>query len=194
MAHAMNEQQSAVPERPVMVVMVGTPGTGKSFLARLLAPELGAGLVQTDVVRKRRFREPKYTPAESAVTYMLAHKQARRMLAERQSVIFDATNLIEHNRRQLYRIAEEAGAGLLIVWTYAPDHVVRERMQARAQRRDPLDVSDADLRVHALMRERVDPIPRPHFVVNTAVDLGSAVRRLVAEARLLGGRAGPSPS
>lgn len=185
----MREGIESASSRPVLVLMVGAPGSGKSYLARLLAARLGARLVQTDVIRKRHFHPPRYTPLESARVYELAHAQLRRLLAGGRSAIFDATNLIESNRREVYRIAEQAGAGLLIVWTYAPEAVVAERMRARRARSDPRDVSDADWEVFEAMRSRAEPIPRPHFLVNTAAGAEPALSVLTAEARRLAGGA-----
>lgn len=170
--------QPAIGQRPLLVLMVGPPGSGKSYLARRLVSALDATLVQTDVIRKQRFRHPRYTPPEHAAVYRLAHQQLRRLLEQGRSAVFDATNLLEDKRRVVYGLAEEAGARLLIVWTYAPAAVVAERMVGREAGRDLTDASDATWDIYLRLRRRMDPIPRPHFVVNTCVSLEQAVRRL----------------
>ena len=50
-------------------MLIGPPGSGKSFLARLLAARLGAILLQSDALRRQMFRPPRYTPAEHAAVY-----------------------------------------------------------------------------------------------------------------------------
>ena len=177
----MGDVGPAKQNRLALIMMVGAPGTGKTYVARRLAAALGATLVQTDAIRKQHFHPPRYTPAEHATVYRLAHEHIRRLLSQGRSVIFDATNLLEDRRQEVYRLAEEAGAALLIIWTYAPEAVVAERLRSRAMRPAPGDLSDATWEIYLRLRQRMDPIPRPHFLLNTAVRLDRAIERLLAE-------------
>ena len=43
---------AALPEKPVLILTCGLIGTGKSLLARNVAPRLGADIIRTDVLRK----------------------------------------------------------------------------------------------------------------------------------------------
>ena len=162
-------------------MMIGPPGSGKSFLARLLAARLGAILLQSDALRRQMFRPPRYTPAEHAAVYAEAHRRLGRYLRRGERVVFDATNLNEGKRRLVYRLADQAGAGLLLLLTYAPREVLRQRFEARATGADPADLSDADWEVMRNMG-RSQPIGRPHLVVNTTVDLEQLLT--IIEARL----------
>jgi predicted kinase len=153
--------------------MAGRPASGKSYFARLVAERLGAELLQTDNLRKEMFAEPRYTGRESGAVYASAHRRISRLLTAGQTVVFDATNLAERRRSLVYKLAEQAGARLLIVVAYAPAALIRQRLAERAARLDPLDRSDADWAIY-LKLGRVQPVPRPHLLVNTAVDLGQA--------------------
>ncbi len=166
--------------RPLLVLLVGLPGTGKSRLARRLGTALEAQVVESDRVRKQLFAEPRYTGGEHAAVYGWCHTVLRSALVVGRSVIFDATNLDERVRRRVYDIAEQCGARLAIVWATCPRSVVQERMLRRQERRDVDDLSDADWLVYLDMRRRVEPIRRPHVVVNTASDHETLLRRLVA--------------
>ena len=158
--------------------MVGAPGSGKSYLARTLSAEIGAELIQTDAVRKELFPEPRYTPGEASTVYATCHRRIAAALGRGECIIFDGTNLRERRRRTLYQLAERAGAKAIVVVAYASDEVIRARLQQRAERRDPDDQSDADLRVYLRMRRDVEPVPRPHIVVNTAAAPGPVIRLL----------------
>ena len=61
---AQSSPSSSGVRRPALVIMVGAPGTGKSYLARTLSGALGAEIIQTDAVRKELYPEPAYTPAD----------------------------------------------------------------------------------------------------------------------------------
>lgn len=164
-----------------LVLLVGRPGSGKSYLGRLIAERLGWAVVQTDVVRKELFPRPRHTGPESGVVYAEAHGRIREALGSGRSVVFDATNLRERGRRVVYGIADRAGARLVIVVAYAPEAVIRRRLEARRAGADPLDASEAGWEVYRRMG-RVEPIRREHVVVNTGVGVDGAVEVIVRRA------------
>ena len=156
--------------------MAGAPGSGKSYLGGILAEALGAELIQTDAVRKEMFPEPRYTPSEAAAVYSACHRQIRAGLAAGKRIVFDGTNLSERRRRTLYALADDANARLVIVSAYAPESVIRARLNQRMTARTPGDVSDADWTIYLRMRNDAEPIGLPHIIANTTVGFGPVVR------------------
>jgi hypothetical protein len=136
--------------RPLLVAIGGLSGSGKSSVARALAPQLGrfpgAVQVRSDVERKRlfgvdpdrRLPERAYAPEISDIVYAAAHKRAELTLACGQSVILDAVQARPEEREAVAKLAEAAGADFVGLWLDAPGEVLRGRVQAREG-----DVSDA---------------------------------------------------
>ena len=160
-------------------MLVGLPGTGKSRLARRLGAALDAQVVESDRVPKQLFAEPRYTGGEHAAVYGWCHTVLRSALVVGRSVIFDATNLEERVRRRVYDIADACNAQLAIIWVTCPPAMVQERMLRRQDRLDEDDLSDADWWVYLSLRRKVEPIRRPHVVVNTAAGLESLFDRMI---------------
>ncbi len=168
---------------PVLIIISGLPGTGKSYLARRLIDRLPAVIVESDHVRKVLFPQPDYSGPESMWVHRIAHAVTERLLKAGYRVIYDATNLIEWHREKIYRIAEKVGARLVVVQVVAPEEVIRRRLAQRARTREPGDVSDATWEVYEHLKRRVDPLRRPHLVVDTSGDMDSNIRKILRAAR-----------
>jgi aminoglycoside phosphotransferase family enzyme/predicted kinase len=145
-------ERAMQPVPPRLVAVGGLQGTGKTWLARQLAPVLGrvpgALHLRTDEIRKRRAgvapeeRLPPgaYSPAESAAVHAEMFAAARAALAAGQSVVLDAMFL-----DPAMRAAAEAAAAehrFDGFWLEAPLDVLRARVGSRRG-----DASDATVEV-----------------------------------------------
>jgi predicted kinase len=166
--------------RPGLVVLIGLPGSGKSYFARQLARHFPAAVLDIDALRQALIAEPQHTEKEHGRLFPAVHVLSRRLLDRGASVIMDATNLKEANRRPLYRLAEEAGARLVIVRVRAPISLVRRRLGGRVDGRDPLNRSTADLAVLEKMRHDYQRPRRRYFVADTSRDVGPVLDKIVA--------------
>jgi predicted kinase len=126
---------------------------------------------------------PNYSPAESGRLFRACHALIDELLRKGISLIFDATNLIERNREELYRIADSADAKLIIVRLEAPPELVRQRLERRQMEPDPDDKSAANWQVYQKMTATAERIRRNHFAVDTSKDIAPAIEKIVREAR-----------
>jgi uncharacterized protein len=139
------------PPRPRLVAVGGLSGTGKTTVARLLAPALppvpGAVHLRSDEARKVLLGvDPLVGLPAAAYAPEIGRKVYDRLLADAgtclsagQSVVLDATFLDPAKRAALDRLAREAGCGLTAVWLTAPPRTLMARVAAREG-----DASDAD--------------------------------------------------
>lgn len=163
----------------VLVLLVGPPGTGKSYLARRIAERFPMAIVETDEIRRQIAHPPTYSPRESGRVYLTAQRRIERLLREGRAVLFDATNLYERGRKKLYRIAEKYHARLLIVRTTAPEPVIEERLRLRKLGVEPLDLSEAGWEVYSRMKGELQDIRRPHMVIDTSRELQPALESIL---------------
>jgi predicted kinase len=151
--------------RPLLLVLCGGSGTGKTFLAERLAELSGLPHLNSDVVRKgllglqptSRAPDAAYMPEASDRTYAELGRRARAQLAQGGAIV-DATFRFRRDRRAF---AGELGPdGALFVECRAPAAVLAERAALREA--DPERVSDADLdqiELHQLAFEPLDELP-----------------------------------
>lgn len=170
--------------RPVMVVVSGLPGAGKSSFSRRLVELVPLLVLETDVLRRVLVLDPTYSKEESARLFQACHLLISRLLKQGVPLLLDATNLVEAHRERLYHIAEQTGVRLVLVFVTAPPEVIRGRLQRRQEGIDgPQDHSTADWSVYQRMRISAEPLRRSHFTVDTSRDLESVMARIAGEIR-----------
>jgi predicted kinase len=168
---------------PALIVVSGLPGSGKSYFSRQLAERLPLPIIESDAMRQILSAKPDYSPSESERLFRACHALIGDLLRKGISLIFDATNLIERHREQLYRIADSADAKLIIVRLEAPPELVRQRLERRQTEPDQNDKSDADWKVYQKMTATAEKIRRNHFAVDTSKDIAPAIEKIVREMR-----------
>lgn len=166
-------------DAPAMIVLIGLPGSGKSHLAREIKRRIPAVILDSDALRQALFADPKHTMKEHARLFPAIHVLMARLLERGVSIIVDATNLKEANRRPFYEIAEEHGAKVALVRVWAPKRVIRERLMHRGRGANAADRSTATLDIYEKMRADAEPIRRRHLSVDTSKELGPAVDKIV---------------
>ena len=185
-------QRLLQPLPPVIVAIGGRSGTGKSTLARELAPQIGAppGAVtlRSDETRKQmhgiaasiRLDAAAYTPAVSRDVYAAMAKRAIAIVRGGESVVVDATYLDADAREAIARAAETVAVPFVGFWLDAPLDV---RLARVAQRHG--DASDADAAVVRLQSTQDTGAISWHRLDagGSPVDLANAARdRLITPA------------
>ncbi len=141
-------------QAPRLIAIGGLSGTGKTTIARLVAPALGrapgAVILRSDVTRKRlmgvtettRLPEDAYSPEMNRNVFRALAERAAEILATGHSVVMDAVYGREDERAEIAAIAAQAGARFDGVWLSADPAILAERIAARRG-----DASDATIEV-----------------------------------------------
>jgi aminoglycoside phosphotransferase family enzyme/predicted kinase len=137
-----------------LIAIAGLSGTGKSTLARALAPDIGAApgarVLRSDVIRKRllgvapetRLPEEAYAEQAGEQVYDALREEAERLLRAGHSVVVDAVFAKPQERAAFGRLARGQHAGFLGLWLEAPGEVLEARIASRSA-----DASDATVEV-----------------------------------------------
>ena len=170
------------PPQPYIVAIGGLSGTGKSTLARSLAPSIGAVpgalVLRSDEIRKRlsgvrpdaRLGADAYTPTMSRRVYGVLVGHAARAVAAGHSAIVDA--VFQHGEERGRMEAAAPGVPFVGLWLEAPEQVLIDRVSARRG-----DVSDADAAI-----VRMQTAATPAQVGWTRVDAGRGPEDVLAQA------------
>jgi len=142
------------PPAPTLLAVGGLSGTGKSVLARALAPDLrpapGAVLLRSDVARKAMFGVgetdplPKeaYGQETTRKIYAALAEKASRIIKAGHSAVVDAVFARDDERRTIADVAARCGVHFRGIFLTADLSTRIERVGARRN-----DASDADARV-----------------------------------------------
>jgi predicted kinase len=164
-------------KNPVLVLVSGLPGTGKTHFSKELSKRLPFVTLESDVLRRILNPNPNHGKPESARLFSAIHSLCERLLKEGHSVIVDATNLTEKHRQHFYDISDRTSIKLIIVQITATPLVVKERLGKRGKK--SANNSDADWKVYKRMSKSVDKIRRKHYSVDTSVDYSNILDEIV---------------
>jgi aminoglycoside phosphotransferase family enzyme/predicted kinase len=142
--------------RPVLVLVGGLPGSGKTTLARGLGAMTGWAVLRSDEMRRELVEdEPRrYAPEAVDAVYEAMTQRARQHLEAGEAVVVDASWVDATHRAAATRAAAATGSELVELWCRCRDDVAAERIRSR--RSNGTDASEATVDVRAALSQRVD--------------------------------------
>jgi predicted kinase len=116
--------------KPLLVVLAGRPGTGKTTLGRQLATELTAAYLRIDAIEAAVVRCGLAEHPVGPVGYVVAHELAAGTLANGTSVVIDAVNPVPEARAG-WRLLTDAARLVVFETTLSERDEHRRRVTAR---------------------------------------------------------------
>lgn len=113
--------------KPTLYLLVGSPGAGKTTVAKIIHEHNSATHLWADAERHKLFPEPTHSREESAQLYDKLNAAAAYLLANGKSVIFDTNFNFLADRQKLRDIAADQGADTLVIWVTTPVNVAKQR-------------------------------------------------------------------
>ncbi len=128
---------------PLLFIISGLTGTGKSTLSMKLSIDYNAKVINTDVIRKKiagidifekhhdDLNTGLYSPKKILYTYEKVIEQAKKYLSNDNNVIIDATFQKKKYREMLNKAAEEFNIEPIYIQCTAPDKIVKKWLNER---------------------------------------------------------------
>jgi hypothetical protein len=185
-------------EPPLLLLVGGLMGTGKSALAQALAGRTGLAHFNSDELRKAMARAEGlqgrdaafgggiYTPAWNERTYEALLRQGRGALVEGRSVILDASFSTRARRQAAVALGESLGARVLFLECRLGEEETLTRLRKRECR--GASVSDGRAALYPSQNAAYEPptelAPEQHLAVETDRPPSVLAEALLADRRL----------
>jgi predicted kinase len=121
-----------VPNQPLLIMLYGFPGAGKTYFSRQFCDRMQAAHVQADRIRGELFEKPRYDKQENDAITQLMNYMTQEFLNAGMSVIYDVNALRLSQRHALRDMARRSHATPILVWLQTD----AESAFARSSRRD----------------------------------------------------------
>lgn len=152
----------AAASNPLLVLVAGLPGTGKTTFALALAEKIGARHLNTDIIRDALGLRGRYDEKSKQKVYREMEEQTAKALSTGERVVVDGTFYRKELRAPYQRLGAQAQAPLCWLIIEAPEAVIKQRVsQKRAY-------SEADYAVYLKIRDAWEPLGQPHLRLQSA--------------------------
>ncbi|HYG83810.1 MAG TPA: ATP-binding protein [Verrucomicrobiae bacterium] len=152
---------------PLVIIMTGLPGAGKSFFARQFADMFRAPLVSVDKLRYEILENPTFSPPEQQQLATLADYQIEETMKTQQTIIVDGYPATRIDRLRLEKLAKKHGYKNLLIWVQTDEATAK----FRATKRSPQTQEETSSRniqpdqFSQLAKRFVAPTPSEAYVV-----------------------------
>jgi predicted kinase len=127
--------EKILPEKPVLILLYGFPGSGKTYFSRQFCEEVQAAHLEADRIRAELFEQPRFSKQENYALSRIMEYMTSEFLTAGISVVYDVNAMRLSQRRTLREIARKHRAEVLIVWFQVDPDTAFVRNNKRDRRR-----------------------------------------------------------
>ena len=135
---------------PHVVVMVGVPGSGKSFFAERFSETFSAPVVSWNSIRKELFNQPDYSKDEDKIVNRVAGAMLEQLIKTRATIVLETDMLMQVTRQDFAKKIRSYGYQPLFVWVQTDQATTKSRSQKQGI---PADVYAAALKRFTPLKE-----------------------------------------
>jgi predicted kinase len=121
--------------RPLLIMIIGLPGAGKSYFARHFSDTFGAPLVSADAMRFELFDTPQFTANEYGLIKRLLGHQLNELVKTKTSILVDGICNNRQDRLALEQFATLHSYGTMLVWVQTDEPTAKARATTRNAKR-----------------------------------------------------------
>lgn len=153
--------------KPVLIMLYGFPGAGKTHFARNLSEHLDCAVVHSDRIRHELFEEPRYDQQENDIIKHLMGYMSEEFLNAGVNVVYDMNAIRKAQRHELRELARKKHAKTILVWFQVDPDTAFARLNKRDRRTSDdkfaVDYTQSEFREYATHMQH--PEPTEEYVV-----------------------------
>jgi predicted kinase len=173
-----------------LIIILGLPGTGKSYLAKALLKSLAKPPIYLSTDRIRRtlfdfshhqyvpFGDKLYTQEKRDLVYNALYLVVEVLLDQQLSVMVDGTFYAQTKRAPLIKICQQLNQKYFIIKTICSEDLVKQRIHKR--RTQGNNASDADFDIYLEIKNRFETIDKPYLEIDTGKDLQIVLKEVTS--------------
>ncbi len=142
----------------MIILVLGLPGSGKSYFAERLAEKIGAEYVNSDRLRKALFPKRTYSEDEKIKVYEVMLNKMEGAIAQNNYMVLDATF---HKASIREPFNAKSKGNLRFIEIQVDEEIVRERLK------ESRPFSEADFEVHRLLQKEWEPLLESHLTLQS---------------------------
>ena len=159
---------------PLIIMVMGLPGSGKSFFSKRLADTLGATYIGSDELRGKKGLKGNYGMASKQQVYDAMIKAAEEMVQHHGDTVLDATFFLQETRNQVRELAKKYKVKLIPILVEAEENIIGKRLSK------PRTDSEADYQVYRKIKESFEPIKGPYLsLLSTNENIDEMLKKAV---------------
>lgn len=113
--------------KPHLIIMVGIPGSGKSFFAEHFADTFKAPIISFHSLRKELFNSPTFSKNEDEIINQVANYMLDEVLKTGRTVVYEGQTDLRTDRNFIAKKSRDAGYEPLFVWVQTEPATARKR-------------------------------------------------------------------
>lgn len=148
----------------MIIIVLGLPGSGKSYFASRLAQQLQAKYVNSDLIRNQLLDIKTYTSKEKTKVYTFMIDEMKAAIGQNTNIVIDATFYKKSIRNKFKEASKELEQSIIFIEVWADENIIKDRLQRKRE------VSDADYAVHLLIKAAFEPLTEAHLSLQSTQD------------------------
>ncbi len=146
----------------MIIIVMGLPGTGKTYFAEHLAAHIHATHISSDKTRNQLQKRGTYAPEDKNQVYQAMLERAKDVLEKGEDVIMDATYNKKAHRDAVMALGQKLNIPVRIIQLTADEKTVAER--TGRERED----SEADFEVYKIIKQSFELLEGPFLQLDSS--------------------------
>lgn len=154
--------------RPLIMMVIGLPGAGKSFFARQFSDTFSIASVSSDRIRYELFASPQFSSDENEIVSRMQDYMAEELAKSGRSFLIDGNCNSKAARQKIAQLAKDNGYNTLLIWVQTDPATAKVRATKRNPKKpdDKFSASITDTLFDTFTQRFAPPVKEDHVVIS----------------------------